>query len=328
MTEEKTDEGSNPAEQSENTEPSYAILLKDDVTVPVGGVEKSIAAVLNVPLAQARMQAKKCRGIFMESLTENQARKLQNVLENLDYPSLILPQKDVYTLPSKRDLRQVWPEEDALHIQVGYRDDQFIPLPWKQVDYISAGVVGTQKYWDKTRDQAAKNLPNLQDIEDEELENDLRKTLSEEGLGARAPTTEQNQKDTPDELILDDLDETEKSDTIWIIDILCNAVPMRYRLKKDEIIFTYLKEQGVTSRSSEENFLHILTDLLFQKDDLVCTPISARLHFGEPFHELIFDDMNHFNLYTRWFFTLYEQGRKEPPELIPTLDGLDEDEND
>lgn len=312
----------NEEEQSEQD--TYSILLKEDEKIPVGKVADPLTAILGVPMAQARMEAKKKRGIFMESMPEDQANKLKQVLNKLGYESIILPDEEVFELPSTRELRQVWPDEESLYIQVGFRSDQFIPLPWEKVDYISAGVVGTQEYWAKTRDQSAKNLPMIHMMEDEELKEELRDTISEQGL-EKDETAQEEPDETPEELVVEDLSETEKSDTIWIIDIICNSIPIRYRLKKDEMIFTYLAEKGVTSRSSEENFLHVLTDLLFQIDDIACTPLTARLHFGEPFQELIFEDMEHFDYYTRWFFTMYEHGHQELPELIPTLDGLDDE---
>ncbi len=296
----------------------FAILLQKDEPVPVGQLEESVSAVFGIPLVEARLRIRQSRGVLFEELDRDQAETLKNALEQSGLQGRILTMDQVVSLPESRELRQLKIGSNTLELKLGIRNDQVAHLPRDRVDLVSAGVVGTQKFWAEATDSTVKNMPHLRDIEDPKLREELTNALSNRGLKKEVEDTRKLQEEDPERVPLDEMEELAELETNWVIDICCFSVPTRYRIYRKRMHYPGETGSGKAGTYSSENFLELLANLL-RPGDLVCTPETLNLFTDPPLLEHIFEDMDRFHAYTRWFYSMLEMKHVPAPDPAPVL---------
>ncbi len=294
----------------------FSILANRDVRLPVSRVDQALSAVLDVTLAEARMRARDARGILFEGLSLEQARSIQSVLEHEDIGTFILPMEDVLDLIPLREIRQMRPDDEKIQVKLGVGEDDLVSLCWDRVGMVSAGAVGTQSFWSKTQEKLVKRLPDLRNLETSGSRDRLMGALANQGLRSGG--------DPSGEDSLDEYVALLRSEARWLVDLYCLDVPFRYRFDLRRALFPNLEQEECGSSRSLERFLHVLTDLLLSADEVVVPPVTVSLP-GDPFDfELVFDDMNGFERYSRWFFTMVEQEKCSSATFIDSFDGREQ----
>ncbi len=302
---------------------SFVLMSRRDRRLPVSRIDESVSAILDVPLAEARMKTRNARGLLFEGITLEQARSLQSVLEHVGREGLILPERDVLGVVPVRSVRRLQPSGEGVRLQIGVMDNGLHFLPWEEVDLISAGVVGTEAFWSRTRERVIQDLPDLQGFNDNRLKEELTDALADRGIGPDdvAGDVEGEEKGVESDQIRALL----RSETRWLIDLYCTNLPVRYRLERMSALFPDVDVDAREGVGSVEAFVHVLTDCLLSAENVVITP-RTNSFATDPYRlEGVFEDADHYDRHVRWFYTMVQQGERSSEEFLPSIDQLFDD---
>jgi len=288
------------------------LLSTDDRRIPVSSVDEAVSAVLDMPVADARMLIRDGRGILFEGLSAEQARSLQSALEHAGVEVVVLPCGEVPEMVSPTSIRQLRPGEGVVRVQLGVNQG-LTPLPHERISLISAGMIGTQTFWSETRDQVLQHLPDLRKLSGRNLRANLSEVLSE-----CVSVFEEGERGAKENL-LDDLDRLIRRETRWVIDLYCMSVPVRYRMERDRAWFSHVRAESEEDMRSDRMFLHVLTDLLLSVEEVAVSPRTGAF-LQDPYRPgLVFDEDREFDRYNRWFLTMLEQGMQSSTSLSTSV---------
>jgi hypothetical protein len=130
----------------------FAVVLEQFEPPPAEKLAILFQAVCGLPKIDAGTKAARAKGIVVEKVDGEVARKLQTALGNLKFPARVVPQGLVPEIVRGRRVR--WISADAEQFSVRWTQTGAIDFyPWSDVLVVSAGVV-----YHKSEEQVLKTV--------------------------------------------------------------------------------------------------------------------------------------------------------------------------
>jgi hypothetical protein len=277
-----------------------AVVLKKDVRLDVPSVARPLAEALGFTLNDVRLVVRKARGIFQENLTEERAKTISDLLNRLGIAATVVAQSELPRPPRQRFIIGGHFDDAAFHAHTSHlrKPD---PIPWKNIHFMSIGIVATPQYADFLTSSGFKELPPIWSIDDQEAKDDLRRKLASRAMrrdGGEATQAKEKAKTKP-KLDKKELDALYRDQTRGNIDLWSFEPLSRWRIVRHEFCYDGLGSRA--KKTSMDNFRLLANEIYARVPHALCTRISKDYIAGAEIHEILFDDPDEYERYTRWF---------------------------
>lgn len=295
-----------------NGDNRVSLLFGEDMDVSMDRFSEGLAAILEITPVEARMFIRRSRGIFLESLSPGKADQIEDLLGEEDIELVRLDQERLVPHIAATRARQFVPTNRGLGVQVGTRRENIAVVPWSDIDIISAGILGNQTFWSKTREDEIDKQTRLRQMGTSVFD-DLEGEEEEQMLNLDPGEEEVNEMDDRRLQLI-------RKETDWVIDVICYDETERFRWHRSHALFSYLRSKQELEPTSRENMRKLVISILLQQDNLVFPPLTVDFCYKTPNFQMVFSDSNEFVQYTRWFLTLYNEQVKSRPNILPGTD--------
>lgn len=293
-----------------------AVVLRKDVRLDVPSVARPLADALGMTLNDVRLIVRKARGIFQEHLEDERARTIASLLEKMGVEAAVVPQAELAKPPRHRSIigGQLLP--DAFHAHTSHlrKPD---PIPWKNIHFLSIGIVATPQYEEFLTSSGFKELPPIWSIDDQEAKDELRRKLASRALRrerGEAGDAKERARTKP-KLEKKELDALYRDQTRGIIELWSFEPLTRWKMLRHEFCYDGLAERA--KKTSMENFRTLAVELHSHLPQALLTRIAKDFLAGAELHEIIFDNEAEFERYTRWFVHQAAGPAPKPGVLMP-----------
>lgn len=293
-----------------------AVVLKKDVRLDVPSVARPLAEALGLTLNDVRLVVRRARGIFQENVEDERARTVSGLLNNLGIETVVVPQSELAPPPRQRFIigGQFSPDAFLAHTSHLRTPD---PIPWKDIHFVSIGIIATPQYEEFLTSSGFKELPPIWAIDDEETKADLRRKLASRALKrdhGQAIDAKERAKTRP-KLDKKELDALYRDQTRGVIDLWSFSPLRRWRMVRHEFCYDCFGPRA--RKTSMDNFRMLANEVFERLPHALFTRISKDFLAGAELHEIIFDDEREFERYTRWFVHQAAGPSPKPGVLMP-----------
>jgi len=292
-----------------------AVVLRKDVRLDVPSVAPPLAQVLGSTLADVRLVVRKARGIFQENLADEKAQTITGVLNKLGIEAGVVPQADLPKPPRPKWIIGGRLEADGFHAVINPLKKPDV-LPWSGFHFASIGVVATKHYEEFLTSQKFRDLPPIWTIDDQEAKQELRRKLASRALRREQPKAAAVRSAVHEKPKLDkkDLDALVRDQTRAYVELWSYAPLARWRISRHDFSYECLGPRA--KKTSSDNFRLLVGDLYAKLPKVLYTKISKDYLLGAELHEIIFDNEEEFERYTRWFMLQAAGPRPRPGFLV------------
>ncbi|MCE9584948.1 MAG: hypothetical protein K8T20_20850 [Planctomycetes bacterium] len=293
-----------------------AVVLKKDVRLDVPSVARPLAEALGLTLSDVRLVVRKARGIFQENLTDERAKTIAGLLNQMGIDAAVVPQTELVRPPRQRFIIGGHFEEDAFHAHTSHLRTPD-PIPWKNIHFLSIGIVATPQYQEFLTSSGFKELPAIWKLDDQEAKDDLRRKLASRALkrdSGDAPAAKERARAKP-KLDKKELDALYRDQTRGNLDLWSFEPLTRWRIVRHEFCYDGLGSRA--RKTSMENFRLLANEIYSHLPHALLSRISKDFLGGAETHEILFDDADEYERYTRWFVHQAAGPAPKPGILMP-----------
>lgn len=302
------------------------IVLERDVAVDARKYGKILAPILGLTELEAKMTIRRGRGIFLEDLPEDDAKRIAGTLVGDGIPARCVRNEELPVLPVARKVTQLERAEGALRFHWP-GEPQAAELPWARIDVVSVGAVarpGFQEFFTNVRFEF---LPPLHRMEgDADVRDLLRENviLRMNAPAAREPRRPGKRGDSPFDAL-----QSKYGDKMKVYaDLLDDAHTAWLRVPMDEISWAH---DARSVKLGDVWGFALFHHELASRCAAAFTERSLQLSSGADIKEVVFLQTEEFTRYTAWHAVLHHLGvnpwpsagssspSPEPPE--PSTDG-------
>lgn len=265
-----------------------AILLEEDVPVDPRKYGSLVAPLLGLTKAEARMAVRKGRGIFLERLREEDARRLAEELQRDGIRARVIPQDRVNALPAPRKVVHLERGGEALTYRAGGIE---ILIPWDALLVASCGVIARPEVGDYFEQVRFKDMPPIHRMEGPDREI-VRENLILKMGSAPAPRGKPREGSLLEEIDRDLSDKVRVS-----FDLVTGDLGTWIRIPMEEV--AYVTAEGGVKMGGAWGFQLLAADLR-AKCAPALTGITLKLLEGADIRSLVFPQIEEFTRHTAW----------------------------
>ena len=273
------------------SEERCAILLEEDVPVDPRKYGDLVAPVLKLTKVEARMAVRRGRGLFLEDLPEEDARRIAAALEKDGIRARVVPRSRMPALPPPRRVNRLERGEEALSCRT---EDGTTSVPWEAILVASCGVVARPECGDYFTQVRFQEVPPIHLLEGRERE------IVRENLILRmsaAPRDEAHVKRTVPESIFEEIDQKHSDRVRVCLDLVTLDLGTWLRVPMEEVAYAYAA--GGVRMGAAWGFQLLVADLR-EKCAPAFTELTLKLFDAADIRELVFPQIEEFTRYTAW----------------------------
>lgn len=269
----------------------YTILLEEDVPVDPRKFGAIVAPAIGVTALEAKIAVRKGRGIFLERVAEEHARRIAGELEKEGIRSLLVPSGEMPALPAPRkSLSLEHGEEFLTYTPAG--GDAKEHLPWDAVVAASFGVVAQPEYRELFKHVPFEMMPPIHKLKGGE-----REVVRENLILKMSQAPPSGPRRRKPESIFEETEQKYGTKVKVYADLVTRDLATWLRVPMDEIAYLYM-EGGV--RMGGAWGFHLLAVDLREKAPAALTDMSLKLLDAGDIKELVFTQVEEFTRYTAW----------------------------
>ncbi len=299
---------------------TFAVVFTDDHRPDLETFAPELAGILGLSVIDARIRIRKGRGIFLERLDADTARRVADALTACGWAADVVPGEDLLRFARPARLFQVDCRDDVFR----YKRSMAEPdrdVPWDRIRLVHAGLVATPQYRDLAHSKTFRLLPTMARIDDPEARAQLKRAMARKALqrevDAPPGLPEEGRPLAPDALA-----DLARNSTDAYLDLFVEGRQGFLRADRRQVVLDYLGEQG--GANSLESFKRFAADVAARATGALVTPSARRLLDGEKLPGLVYDDLAEYERYIAWVCLRNgiapPQGGKIPaPEDTPAL---------
>jgi hypothetical protein len=276
----------------------FTIILKDDVAVDPRKYGALLAPVLGVTVVEAKMAVRRGRGIFVEDVSEEHARRLAEALRADGIDSWCLPNGDLPALATPRRVTQVERTEDALRFYWA-GGAAASDMAWRDLAVVSLGAVALPEFRDRYPGLRFDHMPAFHRLDDPATRELLREKvmlrMGESESRDLAPASPKPKAD--DRSLFEELQKKRAKELRVYADLVSADGARWLRIPADEV--AYLHQVG-SVRLGEAYGFHQLAMELARRCPDARTDLTRRFVPGADVNELVFQTLEDFTRYTAW----------------------------
>jgi hypothetical protein len=266
----------------------FAIILEEDVPVDPRKYGGLVAPLLGVTKVEARMAVRKGRGIFLERLREEDARRLAEELSKDGIRARVVPQDRIPALP---------PPAKAVHLERGaetlaYRaGGAMAALPWDALLVASCGIIARPEVGDYFEQVRFKDVPPIHQMEGPDREIVRENLILKMAAPPRPPGKPRAGS------LLEEIDR-DLSDKVRVaFDLVTGDLGTWLRVPMEEM--AYVTAEGGVKMGGAWGFQLLAADLR-AKCAPALTEITLKLLDGTDIRDLVFPQAEEFTRHTAW----------------------------
>jgi len=261
-----------------------AILLEEDVPVDPRKYGDLVAPSLGLTKVEARMAVRRGRGILLENLAAEDARRIADELARDGIAARVVPRERLTALPPPRKVDRLERGEDLLRCRG-------MALPWEAILVASCGVVARPECGDYFEQVRFGDVPPLHRLEDRDREIVrenliLKMAAASGGPGKAKPGS-----------VFEDIDLKHSARVRVYFDLLTADLGTWLRASMEEMGYV-ASPDGVAFGGSWG--FQALADDLRKLCAPALTEIALKLLDGADIRELVFPRIEEFTRYTAW----------------------------
>ncbi len=281
-----------------------AVILKKDVRLDVASIAPAFASMLDLTVQDARLLIRKVRGICVEHQEDARAQAISQAFTRIGIENEVIPQAEIPKAPIVRRVFNGTVEASGLQV-ICHPLRPAEQIAWESVHYVSIGVIATPKYDDLV---ASRGFGKMSPLWSELPHRALPLSGDEEAAVKRRV----QKKPKLDKSDLRSLyrDHTEAYADIWTF-----GSPHRYRISRRDFNYSSLGTRA--GRLSLENFRVLVSELFARMPKTLFTKMSREYALGAELYEIIFDNIEEFDRYSRWFLHQAAGPVPRPGVLMP-----------
>ncbi len=274
-------------------ETRFTILLEDDVQVDPRKYGDLVAPALGVTKVEGRMAVRKGRGIFLENLPEEAARRLVEELGRDGIKAHARPREELPAFPAIRKVSQLEHGEELLTYVVPGTNAREA-LPWEAILVAHIGVVAKPEFREMFAHVPFHMIPALHKMEGQEREL-VRENLILKLEGRRSEARPNREKDGKS--VFEEIDQRFGTKVKVYADLLTADLGDWLRIPLDEI--AYLRVENGVRMGGPWGF-QLLVDGLKEKVPAAFTEMTLKLAEAVDIREHVFPQIEEFNRYAQW----------------------------
>ena len=268
----------------------YTIILEEDVEVDPRVYGDLVAAALGLTRIEARIAVRKGRGIFLEHVEEDHARRIADRLGEDSIAARLVAEEEMPTLPPLRKATHLDHGEDILTCRIAGTDKRE-HVPWEAILATSVGVVARPAYVEIFGHVRFDMVPPMH-----EMEGTDREMVRENLLLKMAAGQKGDARRKPDS-IFEDIDERYGTKVHVYADLLTSDLRTWLRVPMDEIGYLYMTN---SIRMGGAMGMQLLMVDLREKCASTLSPMTLKLLDATDIKTLVFPQIEEFNRYTAW----------------------------
>lgn len=293
----------------------FTLVLKDDVAVDPRKYGPLLAPVLGITVVEAKMAVRRGRGIFLEEVPEEHARRLAETLEADGIGCWCVPASALPPLRLPRRVTAVETLEEGVRCSLQGSPDPVL-LPWDRIGVVSIGLVLVPELQAEIAGVRTKDVAAIVRRE-QELRDFLRDRLLAVLTRIDLSHAENAPPSAAHHYFFDQLRRKEAMQMKAFADLASDDGSDWWRLALEETGFVDRSNGSAEVGQAACNFLAV--PILYARRKDAHTDRSRELLRGGNAERLSFHTVEEFNRYTRWW-TARERLRAdpEPAELSRT----------
>lgn len=282
-----------------------AIVLRKDVRLDVPSIADYYAKALDLNVQDVRLVIRKARGIFQEFQEEDRARAIAQALGKVGIEADVIPQANIPKAPTVRRVFNGSVGKSGLEL-VFHPMKPPVELRWEDVHFVSIGVIATPKYDEVV---TAKGFGSYSKAFESLPHRELVLTADEEtrvkGRALHKP-----------KLLKGDLDTLYSEHTEGYADLWTYGSTHRFRVSRRDFNYGSLGKR--IGKKSWNNFRILVSEIHARAPKALFTKMSKDYMLGAEFYEIIFDNLEEFDRYSRWFLHQAAGASPQPGVISPT----------
>ena len=274
-------------------EKRFTILLEDDVPVDPRKYGALVAPALGVTQVEAKMAVRKGRGIFLENLAEEHARRLGAELERDAIRARLVPREDLPELPRIRTVAMLTHGEDLLSYQPPGMPG-LEGLPWEALLVAQLGIVARPEFKDLFGHVPFNMIPAIHKMEGSERE------LIRENLILKMdsmPADRRLKSEKRPDSIFEEIDQTWGMKVRVYADLITADLGLWLRVPMDVIAYLYM--EGGVKMGGPWGFQLLVNDLV-EKCPAALTEMALQLLRSTDIRERVLSQVEEYNRLTQW----------------------------
>ena len=270
----------------------FTILLEEDVRVDPRKYGDVVAPALGLTKVEARMAVRKGRGIFLENLAEDHARRIADELGRDGIRTRLFAADEIPALPAPRKITQLERGEELLTYAIPGTNEREALL-WEAVLVAHVGVVAKPEFKELFGNVPFRMMPALHKMEGSEREL-LRENLilKMEGTFDDRPRSAKR----PDS-IFEEIEQKYGSKVKVYADLITADLGLWLRVPLDEIAYVYMA--GGVKMGGPWGFQLLANDLR-EKCEPAFTEMTLKLLGATDIREHVFPQIEEYNRYLQW----------------------------
>jgi hypothetical protein len=271
----------------------FAILLEDDVPVDPRKYGALVAPALGLTQVEARMAVRKGRGIFLENLAEEDARRIAADLVKDGIPARVLSKEELPVLAPLRKVMQLEHGDELLtYIIPGTNEREAVP--WEAVDVAQIGVVARPEFKELFGHVPFNMIPAIHKMDGAERE------LIRENLILKMeskPVDNRIRSEKKRESVFEEIEKKYAGKVKVYADLITADLGLWLRVPLDEIAYVYM--QGGVKMGGPWGFQLLVNDIV-DKCAGALTEMALKLLEATDIREHVFPQVEEYNRLTQW----------------------------
>ncbi len=271
----------------------FSILLEEDVRVDPRKYGDVVAPALGLTKVEARMAVRKGRGIFLENLAEDHARRIADELAKDAIGARVVAGDEIPALPALRKITSLERGEELLTYALPGTGERESVL-WEALVEAHVGVVAKPEFKELFGNVPFRMMPALHKMEGAEREL-IRENLI---LKMEGKSFEDRPRKEPrPDSIFEDIEQKYGSKVKVYADLITADLGLWLRVPLDEI--AYLRMVGAVKMGGPWGFQMLVTDLR-EKCAAALTEMTLKLLEATDIREHVFPQIEEYNRYAQW----------------------------
>lgn len=271
----------------------FSILLEDDVQVDPRKYGALVAPALGLTQVEAKMAVRKGRGIFLENLAEDDARRLAAELEKDGIRARVLPREEIPALVAPRKVLMLEHGEELLSYQPPGATDREA-VPWDAILVAQIGVIARPEFKDLFGHVPFGMIPAIHKMEGAEREL-IRENLILKMEGK--PVDNRLRSEKKRESVFEEIDQKFGRKVKVYADLITADLGLWLRVPLDEIAYVYM--EGGVKMGGPWGFQLLVNDVV-EKCRGALTDWALKLLEATDIREHVFPQEEEYNRLTQW----------------------------
>jgi hypothetical protein len=271
----------------------FTILLDDDVQVDPRKYGDLVAPALGLTKVEARMAVRKGRGIFLENLAEEHARRIVDELAKDAIRAQLRSREELPALPAFRKVTTLEHGEELLSYMLPGTHDR-VALLWEALLVAHVGIVAKLEFKELFGHVPFTMIPAIHKMDGREREL-IRENLILKMEGKPVDNRLKNER-RPDS-IFEEIDQKYGTKVKVYADLLTADLGLWLRVPLDEIAYLYMAD-GV-KMGGPWGFQLLVNDLR-EKCAAAFTEMTLKLLGATDIREHVFPQIEEYNRYAQW----------------------------